>query len=94
MKRYLAHYVLHRGAIHRLSLLTIDDDNKISIHPFDGETHSTPFINGLLAIVDNRASLPDDLLSMTPADANAAISDANGFLTSDHFTTHAKLLHL
>lgn len=50
MKRYMAHKVIVDNVMHKLSIVTINDDGSVYVSPFDAEIHSTRFIDGTLIV--------------------------------------------
>lgn len=69
-KRILAHLVVHQGRRYALSLAEayLDTDNLwcVRITPYQGETHSTVFIDGTLSITDGDGNFFTDHATEPP----------------------------
>lgn len=51
MQRILAHKIIVNGMEYSMSVVTIDDNNRlVSVEPFSGETPSTRFLSGTIVI--------------------------------------------
>lgn len=58
MKRYISNRVIVDGIIHRLSIVTIDDNGEVDVKPFTGETHSTRWVDSDIIIDTTTAPCP------------------------------------
>ena len=59
MKRYLAREIITDGGLRwELAVLTVNDDGSWTVQPFEGETHSTVFVEGTIVIRTGKDSLP------------------------------------
>lgn len=51
MKRYLAHHIIIDGKHYdSLSIVTINENNTVSVEPYTHEIHSTVYVGGTLVI--------------------------------------------
>lgn len=73
--RYLAHAVLHEGRVYRNSIVHIED-GKVIIAPFAGETQSTIFVPGLIAVCAESRTTDADRRSMHYKVQNAPLVES------------------
>lgn len=90
--RYLAHAVLHEDRIFRNSIVHIED-GKVIITPFAGETQSTIFVPGLIAVCAESRITDADRLAMHRMVQNAplverAIRRVSGHIKSARLSVH------
>jgi hypothetical protein len=54
MRRYLSHHIIVDGVRYdTLSIVTIGDDNTVSVEPYEMEVHSTVYVNGTVVVNTN-----------------------------------------
>lgn len=58
VRRYMANYVVHSGKVMVNAVVTVDDEGFVaSVAPFDRETASTSFVDGIMAVVSAEMSM-------------------------------------
>jgi hypothetical protein len=51
MKRYLSHHIVVDGRRYdSLSIVTINDDNSVTVEPYEVEVYSTGSVNGMVVV--------------------------------------------
>lgn len=90
--RYLAHAVLHGGRIYRNSIVHIEGGSVI-ITPFAGETQSTVFVPGLIAVCAESRTTDADRRAMHYKVQNAplverAIQRVSEYIKSARLSVH------
>lgn len=92
MIQYLAHAIIHGGHVYRNSIVRIDGGDVI-ITPFNGETESTIFVPGLIAVCAESRLTDNDRRAMNYKVQAAplverAIRRLTEYMTSARLTVH------